>query len=173
MEPDDFYKLMRQAAKMAKRRAPTWLDTQDLTQAAELALLEARARGRAETITDPQHLENKTRQQLWGAMMDSIRKAWDGGRKHPVAPAVPFPVDSEGMPLDVHAGNDDPVRTVQLKRAIERFGRKGSNKQQEVVLLTAAGYDDAEIGSIMGLSASRICQLRAEAKLIMSVWGDL
>ena len=173
MEPDDFYKLMRQAAKMAKRRAPPWLDTQDLTQAAELALLEARARSRAETIANPQHLANKTRQQLWGAMMDSIRSAWDGTRKFHQPPPVAMPEDSQGMPLDVHAGNDDPVRTVQLKRAIERFGRKGSNKQQEVILLTAAGYDDTEIGNIMGITASRVCQLRAEAKKIMSVWGDL
>lgn len=173
MEPEEFHKILRQAASKAKRHRPPWLDTQDLTQAAELALLEAQRKGVTEKVTDPHHLANKTRLRAWGAMMDEIRRAWDGSRKYHQPPAEPMPSDTDGMPLDIDAGVDDQVRIVQMKRAIERFARKGSVRQQEAITLTAAGYSDKEIAVVMGVSESRVSQLKKEARAILSIWGDL
>lgn len=173
-KPQEFHKLLRQAAYRARRARPTWLDTEDLTQAAQLALLEAQQKGRAvQNIADPKHAENHLRQRLWGSMMDAIRQAWDGTRTYPQAQALQMPEDAYGVPLDRAPAPDSPMRTLQLKRAVEKFARKGTPKQQEAITLTAAGYNDAEIAIVMGVSQSRVSQLKREARDIMSVWGNL
>jgi hypothetical protein len=170
---EEFDLILRRASQRARKRRPPWLDTQDLTQAAELAMIEAERGGRMQEPIDKQHLEAQTNMRVFGAMIDAIRDSYrhHGGTRRGDAVPPPQSYDQTDFShlVDQHVAPDNPVRTLELKQAVERLRKRGSARALECVALLANGLSVREVAEVMSISESRVIQLRTEARQLMDL----
>ena len=169
LDPETVDKLIRQAGRFLRRRTPPDLGVDDLHQIAALALLEARAAGRAvqaEQPRDRRHAENWLRRKCVWAMLDGIRESFAQRPNHTYSLNEGEDGDGEGPPE--LAAPDDPERAAQLRQALARLDRKGSPQLIECTRLLASGLTPMEVALLLNTHSSRISQLRAEARELMA-----
>lgn len=180
MEPinaADTLVILRQTAQYMRRHAPADLDSDDLLQIAQLALLEARARGAEPAASDRRHQENILRQSASYAMLDGIRASFRGamsgrGRHNDRGIASLDKMEEDGDHISQRSP-DDPQRIAELRQAIARLERKGSARLRQCAELLAEGHEAIEVARMMGLSAASVTHYRRKARAIMEGATDL
>jgi RNA polymerase sigma factor (sigma-70 family) len=137
------------------------LDFDDLVQAGTVALLEAAER------FDPEYgvsFAAFSKKRVVGAMYDELRRS----ERLPSAVVASFdaPTSSaDERPLaeivaDPHANAETSLETVELLSSNRRLTRR----HRFVLVRAAAGYRQAEIADMLGVSPSRVGQLLKEAR---------
>jgi RNA polymerase sigma factor (sigma-70 family) len=153
--------LVRRIARRVSRRAKRSgaLDFDDLVQAGALGMLEAAER------FDPQYgvsFKAYARKRVLGAMYDELRRL----EPRAAAPAVSFDAPSERGEHPLAEVVPDPRTSEPPVGRTESFapnGRRLTDRHRFVLGRAAAGYRQGEIAAMLGVSASRVRQLLAEA----------
>jgi len=103
-----------------------------------------------------------------GAMQDAIRQWFHYNRRHPEdTPEAPVSLDllwaraeADGVALQEAAGREDPPCMVDTWAALRRLPAR----EREALVCFAFGEPLTEIGRRLGVSDSRVCQIKAEAR---------
>ena len=163
IDPEPYIK---QAAWKAGKHLPTFLDREDLEQEARIALwLKPPVEG-----DDKKHTDNLTRLCAYRAMVDVLRNH-SGRRRAPPTFVSLDEEDEHGHRLAFYepTSTDDPERLAMIKQAVERLERKRSSPRlMEYVSLMVQGMEHHEAALVMGLTESRICQMRKEARTLLN-----
>jgi RNA polymerase sigma factor for flagellar operon FliA len=154
---DQHLAFVRRLARMFTSRSvssPT-LDFEDLVQAGVVGLLEAEER------FDPSYgvpFRAFARKRVIGAMQDELRRVERRG-------AATVSIDARGPAWSERLANDAAVQApadelAQVETTASLAGIHALSRKQRLILAyAAAGYRQAEIGAMLGVSPSRVRQL--------------
>lgn len=164
LSPDIVTKVVHAAAWRASKHMPTCMDRNDLRQIGRLALLEADRAGRFDACETEAHLFNKARKRAFGAMVDEIRHTFGQ------MPARTISTDADDYRPHFYAtsSTSNPERSAQVRQAVARLARKGSETLLDCVRLLASGMSNRAVAAEMNLHPSRISQLKSRAMALMS-----
>lgn len=155
--PPDEVLIARCASRTYRGRSPG-LTRDDMLQEGRLAVWLAGRDGRIPA--EPEHRRRYLLRRALGAMRDANRTAW---RQQP-------------MEADEYRDHDapdtaGPEATLQLRELIALLARRASPRVARCIGLLAEGNDDAEVARAMGVSPSRVSQMRKEARrLVAALW---
>lgn len=129
----------------------------DLLQEGRLALWLARAGNKVPD--EPEHARRYLARRASGAMLDSVRAA---RRQIPK-----YEKDAQELMI---GSESDPTARLRMKDMIDRLVQKGSGTLLECVDMLVAGHEPKEVAQSLGVSESRVSQLRREARAIAGSW---
>lgn len=133
-------------------------DADDLRQEGRLAALEARAAGRVPA--DPEHALRYLLRRTQGAMLDYGRAT----RRQLPPNAVEWQPE-----LDQRAQAAAPDARLIARDMIRRLRGRGSSRMFEAVEMLARDIAPGEVALALGVSASRVSQLREQARRVLGV----
>lgn len=137
----------------------------DLLQEGRLAAWVVRQAGRVPD--DPEHARRYLARRTQGAMLDHVRACrrqlpqntvelelqletqLEAQRQHHLPPSLAMP---------------DPTAGLRVRDVMRLLRRSGSERLLDCVRLLAAGHDPAEVAATLGVSDSRVSQLRRRAR---------
>lgn len=154
--PDEVL-IARCASRAYLGRSPG-LTRDDMLQEGRLAIWLAAREGRIPD--DPEHRRRYVQRRALGAMRDANRRDW---RQQPI----------EACELgDNHAPDTaGPEARLQMRELIGLLMRRASPRVCRCIELLAEGCDDAEVAAAMGVSPTRVSQLRKQARsLVKAFW---
>lgn len=134
-------------------------DADDLRQEGRLAALEARAAGRVPA--DPQHALRYLLRRTQGAMLDYGRAV----RRQLPANALELTPET-----DLRAHTPEPEARLRLRDAVARLAARGSAPLWACIDMLASGAEPADVAAHLGVSESRVSQLRKRAREIVGQW---
>lgn len=147
--------ILRMCAWRASRGLSPGLTRDDMLQEGRLALWLAERDGRVPA--DPLHASHYLARRVLGAMQDANRAAW---RQQP-------PTVNELTPdTPTRDSPEAPDAVAQMHEALERIVSRGTAQLVRCLELLADGQDDASASRALGVSKSRISQLRQQARRI-------
>jgi RNA polymerase sigma factor (sigma-70 family) len=148
--------IIRACAWRVRRYASPGLDRDDVLQEGRIAMWQARQAGRVPA--DAVHAERYLLRRVRGAMIDAHRAEW---RQRP--PSVSTLDDGEEQVGGVSP--QQPDAAAQARQALARVIERGSSRMLEC-LAGLIGADAAEVARELGIDASRVSQLRQQARRI-------
>lgn len=131
----------------------------DLLQEGRLAAWTARSAGRVPD--EPEHARRYLARRASGAMLDSIRAA----RRQ-----VPQQADELTTIAPLPAANIDPSARLRMRDAVELLYRRCTPRVIECVELLATGLRQCDVAREMGVSESRVVQMRKHAGVRVGAW---
>lgn len=134
-------------------------DAEDLRQEGRLAVLLARNEGRVPD--DPEHARRYLSRRTQGAMLDAGRAA----RRQIPANAIELTPET-----DLRAHTPEPEARLRLRDAVARLATRGSAPLWACIDLLANGTEPADVAAHLGVSESRVSQLRKRAREIVGQW---
>lgn len=163
-------KIIGRCAWIAGRHASPGMTRDDMLQEGRAALFIARRNGLLPA--DDLHRARYIARRVLGAMLDANSAAWrqqpfglvelndddddDGGER-----AGPQVVDEV----------DGPDRICEIRQAVARLLRRGSKQLIECVTLLGEGHDIKAVALVLGVDASRVSHLKADARrLVARCW---
>ncbi len=131
----------------------------DLLQEGRLAVLVARRLGRVPD--DTEHARRYLARRAQGAMLDSVRAA----RRQ-----MPQQADELTTIAPLPAANIDPSARLRMRGAVELLYRRCTPRVIECVELLATGLRQCDVAREMGVSESRVVQMRKHAGVRVGAW---
>lgn len=147
--------LIAQCAGRSWRGRSHGLTRDDMLQEGRIAVWMAAREGRIPA--EPEHRRHYVLRRALGAMRDANRSAW---RQHPLEVGELGDNDSPDTA--------SPEARLQLRQLIALLTRRAPPCVLRCVELLAEGNDDAEVAAAMHVSASRVSQMRKQAREIVS-----
>lgn len=155
-EPDE-EAIVAMCARAASRGLSPGLAREDLLQEGRLAIWQARCEGRVPA--DAVHARRYLARRALGAMIDANRAAWK---------QLPLTVNELGDDTPVQAVSAQPDTLLHLRQVLERVLARGAGRVGQCLELLARNYTQAQAARELGVSQSRISQLRRRARRIAS-----
>lgn len=134
-------------------------DREDLLQEGRLAAWLARSEGRMPA--EPEHARRYLARRTQGAMLDYGRAV----RRQLPANALELTPET-----DLRAHTPEPEARLRLRDAVARLAARGSAPLWACIDLLASGTEPADVAAHLGVSESRVSQLRKRAREIVGQW---
>lgn len=134
-------------------------DRDDLLQEGRLAAWLARSEGRMPA--EPEHARRYLARRTQGAMLDYGRAV----RRQIPANALELTPEA-----DTRAHAPEPEARLRLRDAVARLATRGSAPLWVCIDMLASGAEGVEVAAHLGVSESRVSQLRREARAIVGDW---
>lgn len=134
-------------------------DREDLLQEGRLAAWLARSEGRMPA--EPEHARRYLARRTQGAMLDYGRAV----RRQIPANALELTPDT-----DLRAHAPEPEARLRLRDAVELLHRRCTPRVIECVELLATGLRQCDVAREMGVSESRVVQMRKHAGVRVGAW---
>jgi len=131
----------------------------DLLQEGRLAVWLARRDGRVPD--EPEHARRYLTRRTQGAMLDYGRAV----RRQLPANALELTPET-----DLRAHTPEPEARLRLRDAVARLAARGSAPLWACIDLLASGTEPADVAAHLGVSESRVSQLRKRAREIVGQW---